>query len=246
MIHADMQKTLPFLCLSLLFLCGCQGVSNASQPEKTAVSIMKFAPYSFSDMRNKHSEESVQEQPDMRDFYAGSWVKAYGTWNSRTTLGFPNHSVEISCLRIGGMEPYAHDGAFHSEGLCIEATALMDTERNMLLAKTEFYDISKWDFDEVVAVGAEDTSQCYKKELKFDRKNQTVTLLRTTVPGSDAAKCLIEPDAEPLLMHLGCPPMPWPTKSETHDVNGESYTQYCLPDFDKMSNAQRETFTEAL
>lgn len=127
----------------------------------------------------------------------------------------------------------------------------MDTERNTLLAKTEFYDITKWDFDEVVAVGSEDATECYKKELKFDRRNETVTLLRTTVPGSDAAKCLIEPDKEPLLLHLGCPPTPWPVKSETHPDtlypdSGNTFTQYCLPDFDKMTDEQKDVFSKQL
>lgn len=244
-----MKVTLPLLLGSIIILTGCQGVSSASETATKAPITLKYAPYNFLDDTPEDREfkaQQIQTAPDSRDFYAGKSVSAYGTWNSRTPLGHPNHSIDIHCLRYEGMEPYAHDRSFHSQGICIEAKATLDTKDNFLSANTNFYDISKWDFDEIVAVGSEEPYDCYRQELKFDRKNRTVTLLRTTVPGSDAAKCLIEPDAEPLLLHLGCPPAPWPVKSETHDGEYGKFTQYCLPDFDKMTQEQRDAFAEQL
>lgn len=240
------------LVLPLTLLAGCQSAeSRPESADKTSVPItVKLPSYDFSDFSSRWREKGeqwlVENTNDLDDSWSGTAVSARGTWNSQTPLGFPNHSVNITCLRSEGMLPYAHDRNFSSKGICIVAKATLATELgNFLSASMSFYDITKWTFDEVVAVGSEVPSiDCYKEELKFDRKNQQVILLRTTVPGSNKEKCLIEPDKEPLLLYLGCPPVSWPVKSETNTTQYGTFTQYCLPDFDKMTQEQKDAYSE--
>lgn len=238
----------PIIIAFTVLLAGCQGVSSATDNEKedTPPITVKFAPYSFKDGAHRESNaKSVRENPDLRDLYEGNYIGAYGTWTSRTPLGAPYHSVEITCTKDEGMIPFAHSSRdFRTKGLCIVAKATIDVEgglgqKNFLSANTNFYDITKWDFDEIVAVGSEESYDCYKEELKFDRRNETVTLLRTTISGGT---CFGEPEKEPLLLTLGCPPSPWPLKNEPYTYEGQTYMRYCLPDVDKMTEEQREAF----
>ncbi len=230
------MKSPNFLLILLpLLLLGCK-----AKPEPLAV---KMTPYQFLDNPYRESSDDMaRKSPEMRDFYAGTVVSAGGTWNSKTKLAFPMQTVDIHCIKSEGMVPWAHDGDFHSFGLCIVAKATIDTEgkfgqENFLSANTNFYDITKWDYDEIVSDSGDSPVSCFKEELKLDRKNRQVTLLRITLAGRDPELCGYA-DKEPVLLTLGCPPAPWPLKNDG--------TLTCIPDVENMTQEQKDAYLNEL
>jgi len=154
--------------------------------------------YSFVDMTysNKKDKESRMNEmylmKELRDDFkldSKEWgfVTAEGTWMSDTELANNKSAVSIDCWKEWNN--------------CIISQADLDdsfTVSPMLTIGSEYYEITKWDFDQIIAESTT-TMGCFKYVLTMDRMNQVVSSVRTKV--GDEGLCE-GGNPKPLLIYL--------------------------------------------
>lgn len=116
-----------------------------------------------------------------------NYVQIKGTWISDTKLSAPLQTTELDCWRDN-----VH---------CIEMTAYVGfAGGNHLSVAPTYWDIEYWGPDEI-RVKDNETALCTTYRLRIDRKNKTVTNIRTTKQPKPKGCDGIQD--EPIVMHLG-------------------------------------------
>lgn len=109
-----------------------------------------------------------------------------GTWTSDTKLGQPLQTTSIECW-----QRYNH---------CIETTAIIGFG-NVLTILTEYWEIEDWGKDEI-RLKENSSATCVNYNMVIDRKNRTVTNVRSTKkPKPEGWGCEGIQD-EPIYLHL--------------------------------------------
>lgn len=122
----------------------------------------------------------------------GNFIIAKGSWLSDTKLSDKAQTVQIHC---------------HKEwGHCAETIASTGFVVGMLTIFTEYWKVKEWEQDKILFY-ENSSADCVNYNYYLDRKNQTITSIRTTKnpkPSGGILGCEAIQD-DPIYMHLGDP-----------------------------------------
>ena len=120
---------------------------------------------------------------DLGDDPRTGLITIKGTWTSDTKLGMPLQTTSIECW-----QRFNH---------CFETTAII--QGNVMRVITEYWEIEDWGKDEI-RLKENSSATCVNYNMIIDRKNQTVTNVRSTKkPKPEGCEGIQD---EPIYLHL--------------------------------------------